>query len=81
MEDSNARHYANQQEEKFIYFCPLPLDIEVTEGNTTHQDWMEQCFTYREKRQGKIGFSGGCRSPKASGSLQATHAGQFTYTS
>lgn len=43
--------------------------------------WMEQCFTYREKRQGKISFSGGCRSPKASGSLQATHAEQFTYTS
>ena len=35
----------------------------------TVKHWMEQCFTYREKRQNKIGFSGRDWSPKASVSL------------
>ena len=49
--------------------------------SVTVKHWMEQCLTYREKRQNKIGFSGGDWSPKASVSFLAVHIGQFTYTS
>lgn len=80
MEDSKAHHNANHQEQKFKYFCPWHPGIGLSKENTMQSStgWSNG-FTYREKRQSKISFRVRARSPKASRSLQAAPAGQFTY--
>lgn len=46
-----------------LLFCPLHLGIRVS-------NWVEQCLTYVGKRQSKISFNSGCRSPWPTGLSQ-----------
>ena len=58
----------------------LPIIRSRNESTSAHRKikpWMEQCFTYKEKRHSKIRLNSGHWSPTASGSFLAANTGQL----